>query len=51
MLSSLYINDFNMFGRTYGCRLEPQARFRRRPEDIGRLYVRGRTVEMIPSPA
>ena len=42
MLSTLYINDFNLYGRTYRVQAEAQARFRQRPEDIGRLYVRGR---------
>ena len=40
MLSSLYINDFNLFGRTYRVQAEAQSRFRQSPEDIGRLYVR-----------
>ena len=43
MLSSLYINDFNLYGRTYRVQAEAQSRFRQRPEDIGRLYVRVRT--------
>ena len=41
MLSTLYVNDFNLYGRTYRVQLEAQAQFRLRPEDIGRLYVRG----------
>jgi hydrophobe/amphiphile efflux-1 (HAE1) family protein len=41
MLSTLYVNDFNLYGRTYRVQLEAQPRFRLRPEDIGRLYVRG----------
>ena len=40
MLSSLYINDFNLYGRTYRVQAEAQPRFRQSPEDIGRLYVR-----------
>ena len=48
MLSSLYINDFNLFGRTYRVQAEAQSRFRQTPEDIGRLYVRSSTDEMIP---
>ncbi|HTG49030.1 MAG TPA: efflux RND transporter permease subunit, partial [Gemmatimonadales bacterium] len=49
MLSSLYINDFNIFGRTYRVQAEAQARFRQRPEDIGRLYVRSDdSSEMVP---
>jgi multidrug efflux pump subunit AcrB len=48
MLSSLYINDFNLFGRTYRVQAEAQPRFRQSPEDIGRLYVRSDSSEMIP---
>ena len=48
MLSSLYINDFNIFGRTYRVQAEAQSRFRQSPEDIGRLYVRAENDEMIP---
>ena len=48
MLSSLYINDFNLFGRTYRVQAEAQPRFRQSPEDIGRLYVRSESSEMIP---
>jgi multidrug efflux pump len=49
MLSSLYINDFNLYGRTYRVQAEAQARYRQSPEDIGRLYVRtDSSQEMIP---
>ena len=47
-LSTLYINDFNLYGRTYRVQAEAQPQFRRTPEDIGRLYVRGRNDQMIP---
>jgi multidrug efflux pump subunit AcrB len=47
-LSTLYINDFNLYGRTYRVQAEAQAEFRQRPEDIGRLYVRGEDDQMIP---
>jgi multidrug efflux pump subunit AcrB len=47
-LSTLYINDFNLYGRTYRVQAEAQAQFRRQPEDLARLYVRGRNNEMIP---
>jgi multidrug efflux pump len=47
-LGSLYVNDFNAFGRTYSVRLQADAQFRARPEDIGRLKVRSATGEMIP---
>jgi multidrug efflux pump subunit AcrB len=48
MLSTLYINDFNLYGRPYRVQAEAQAPFRQRPEDIGRFYVRSASNEMIP---
>src|SRR2546423_12888350 len=48
MLSTLYVNDFNLYGRTYRVQLEAQPRFREKPEDIGRLFVRGPAGAMIP---
>jgi hydrophobe/amphiphile efflux-1 (HAE1) family protein len=48
MLSTLYVNDFNMYGRTYRVQLEAQSPFRQSPADIGRLYVRGPGGAMIP---
>ncbi|QRM57730.1 efflux RND transporter permease subunit [Sinorhizobium sp. BG8] len=47
-LGSLYVNDFNAFGRTYSVRVQADAKFRARAEDIGQLKVRSRTGEMIP---
>jgi multidrug efflux pump len=48
MLSTLYVNDFNLYGRTYRVQLEAQSQFRQKPDDIGRLYVRGSGGAMIP---
>jgi multidrug efflux pump len=51
MLSALYINDFNLYGRTYRVQAEAQSRFRQSPADIGRLFVRAEdsdAKEMIP---
>ena len=39
-LGSLYVNDFNAFGRTYSVRVQADAAFRAKPEDIGQLKVR-----------
>src|SRR5262249_9230638 len=36
-LGSLYVNDFNRFGRTYQVVAQADAQFRDRPEDITRL--------------
>lgn len=46
--STLYVNDFNLYGRTYRVQIEAQPAFRQKPEDIGRMYVRGSNDVMIP---
>ncbi|WP_064696951.1 efflux RND transporter permease subunit [Rhizobium aegyptiacum] len=47
-LGSLYVNDFNAFGRTYSVRVQADAKFSAQPEDIGQLKVRSASGEMIP---
>lgn len=47
-LGSLYVNDFNRFGRTYSVRLQADAPYRAHAEDIGRLKVKSKSGEMIP---
>jgi HAE1 family hydrophobic/amphiphilic exporter-1 len=44
-----YVNDFNRFGRLYRVYVQSDADYRRRPEDIGQVYVRSKTTgTMIP---
>jgi len=47
-LGSVYANDFNKFGRTYTVRVQADAAYRARAEDIGALKVRSTTGEMVP---
>ncbi|HWH82864.1 MAG TPA: efflux RND transporter permease subunit, partial [Burkholderiaceae bacterium] len=47
-LGSLYANDFNKFGRTYSVRVQADAAYRARAEDIGALKVRSASGEMVP---
>src|SRR5437764_2207662 len=47
-LGSVYVNDFNKFGRTYSVRVQADAPYRARAEDIGALKVRSNTGEMVP---
>ncbi len=47
-LGSLYVNDFNAFGRTYSVRVQADAPFRARAEDVGQLKVRSASGEMVP---
>ncbi|GLK78788.1 efflux RND transporter permease subunit [Methylopila turkensis] len=45
---SLYVNDFNAFGRTYSVRVQADSAFRARADDVGFLKVRSTSGEMIP---
>ena len=47
-LGSLYVNDFNRFGRTYQVIAQADADFRSKPEDIARLKTRNVAGEMVP---
>ena len=48
-IGALYVNDFNMSGRTYRVQVQADAPFRAKPDDIGQVYVRSNTSgEMIP---
>ncbi|MGB9989469.1 efflux RND transporter permease subunit [Massilia sp. SM-13] len=47
-LGSLYVNDFNQFGRTYQVRVQADAQFRSQAEQIAQLKVRNVKGEMIP---
>ena len=48
MLAYDYVNDFNLYGKTYHVQVEAQAPFRQRPEDIGKFYVRSSAGVMVP---
>jgi len=39
-LGSVYVNDFNRFGRTYQVNVQADQRFRMQPQDIARLQSR-----------
>ena len=48
-MGSLYVNDFNKFGRTYRVQMQADAQYRAKPEDLGNVYVRSTASgEMIP---
>jgi multidrug efflux pump len=47
-LGALYVNDFNLNGRTYRVQLQADANYRARPEDIGKVYVRSSSGAMVP---
>lgn len=45
---TLYVNDFNLYGRTFRVQLQSEADFRAHPGDIGNVYVRAPDNTMIP---
>ena len=47
-LGSLYVNDFNRFGRTYKVTAQADAEHRMQAEAIGRLQVRNAAGDMLP---
>jgi len=47
-LGSFYVNDFNLFGRTYKVQAQAEGAQRSRPEDVNRFYVRSLNGTMIP---
>ncbi|QSQ14352.1 efflux RND transporter permease subunit [Myxococcus landrumensis] len=47
-LGSLYVNDFNRFGRTYQVNVQADAKHRMESDDIGRLQVRNERGGMVP---
>jgi len=47
-LGSYYVNDFNKYGRTWQVLMSADPAFRKRPEDVGNVYVRSEKGEMIP---
>jgi len=47
-LGGLYVNDFNKFGRIYRVMVQAESNYRNSPEDIGKLYVRNQSGDMVP---
>ncbi len=47
-LGSLYVNDFNLFGRTWQVIAQSEAKYRDRKDDINRLRVRNTSGTMVP---
>jgi HAE1 family hydrophobic/amphiphilic exporter-1 len=48
MLGSLYVNDFNLFGRTFRVMVQAEGEYRSKESDIGRIFVRNSSGEMVP---
>lgn len=47
-LGSMYVNDFNQFGRTYQVIVQADSEFRSAPDDINTLKTRNEDGDMVP---
>ena len=47
-LGTYYVNDFNKYGRTWQVLMSSESRYRKRPDDVGSIYVRSEKGEMVP---
>jgi HAE1 family hydrophobic/amphiphilic exporter-1/multidrug efflux pump len=47
-MGSLYVNDFNISGRTYRVQMQADALYRAKPTDLGQIYVRADNGAMVP---
>ena len=47
-MGSAYVNDFNLFGRTFRVTAQADAPYRLEPEDIAMLRTRSKTGAMVP---
>jgi hydrophobe/amphiphile efflux-1 (HAE1) family protein len=47
-LGSYYVNDFNKYGRAWQVLMSAEPGYRKRPDDIGQMWVRSSTGEMVP---
>jgi hydrophobe/amphiphile efflux-1 (HAE1) family protein len=47
-LGSYYVNDFNKYGRTWQVLMSAEQRQRASPEDVGAVYVRSTSGDMVP---
>ncbi len=48
LFGSLYVSQYNKFGRVWQVILQAEPEFRSRPEDISTIYVRGNSGQMVP---
>ena len=47
-LGGLYVNDFNLFGRTWQVNIQADQNFRKQVDDIFKIHVRNAKGEMVP---
>jgi multidrug efflux pump len=47
-LGTYYVNDFNKYGRTWQVLMSAEPAYRKRPDDVGAVYVRSEHGSMVP---
>jgi multidrug efflux pump len=47
-LGTYYVNDFNKYGRTWQVLMSADSQYRKRPDDIGRIFVKSDRGTMVP---
>lgn len=47
-MGSYYVNDFNKNGRIYTVQLQAEGKYRAKPDNLGDMYVRSSSGQMIP---
>ncbi|GDY27443.1 transporter [Agarivorans sp. Toyoura001] len=48
MLGSMYVNDFNRFGKVFRVNMQAETEYRNSEQDIARFYIRNKFDEMVP---
>jgi multidrug efflux pump len=48
LFGSLFVSQYNKYGRVWQVVLQAEPEFRNSPEDLRNIFVRGRTGEMVP---
>ena len=43
-----YVNDFNLYSKTYQVNIQAQSEFRESPEDLSRIFVKSSNGDLIP---
>jgi hydrophobe/amphiphile efflux-1 (HAE1) family protein len=47
-LGTYYVNDFNKYGRTWQVLMSAEPGYRKKPDDVGAVWVRSERGEMVP---
>ena len=48
LFGSLYVSQYNKYGRVWQVILQAEPEFRQKPEDMQTIYVRGKSGDMVP---